>query len=261
MRIALALAFLAGSTGVAAAQPRDFCASRPGLNTPPCTVEPGRAVVELGLVDWTRDDQPDARTDNFELGNALVRIGLDTVTEAQIGWTAYGVMRTRDRTTGQIERARGTGDVQLGLRRSLSGPNGPIAVQPFVTLPTGGRAIGSGDWSAGVVVPIAFDLGKGVSLAISPELNAAVDKDRSGRHLAYGSALGLSVDVTASLSASIELQAKRDHDPDGSKTTAFASTSFALMVGADTQIDLGTVIGLTHASADAQLYAGISRRF
>ncbi len=254
--IAIALA-----TGAAAAEPREFCSSRPGLGTPPCTVEPGRAVFELGLADWERDDQPDMRTDKLVYADMLARVGLDDVTEAQVGWTAFGSTRTRDRMTGQVMRERGIGDVRLGLRRSLSGPDGNIAIQPFVTLPTGGNAIGAGDWGAGVVVPMAFELGKDLTLAFSPEIDAAVDEDRSGRHLAYGGVVGLSAKLTDKVNGTVEVQVMRDDDPSGRKTMAVASTSIAWMVGDDTQLDLGTNIGLNRASADAQVYVGIARRF
>ena len=31
---------------------REFCANRPGLGTPACTLAPGSAMVELGIAAW-----------------------------------------------------------------------------------------------------------------------------------------------------------------------------------------------------------------
>src|SRR5690349_18301682 len=79
-----------------AAPARDLCPDRPGLGTPACTLDAGRVVVELGLGDWTRDTTGPVRSDTIIAGDTLVRIGLNDSLEAQIGWTAYGHVRTRD---------------------------------------------------------------------------------------------------------------------------------------------------------------------
>lgn len=260
--------FLAGAiaTATAIATPaqaelRAFCASRPGLGTPACTVDPGHVVVEIGLTDWTLDNNADERTDTVLVDDTLVRVGLDERTEVQVGWTPFGHVRVRDKASGLVSAAHGTGDVTLGIRHGLSGPNGSMAIQPFVTLPVGGNAIGAGDWGAGVIVPIGFDLGHDVQLSLSPELDAAVNSSGSGRHLAYGSVLGLSAPLTGKLSGTVEFQAMRDDDPSGRTTMANASASLAWMLGDNTQIDVGTVAGLNHDSPDVEAYFGIARRF
>lgn len=238
---------------------RDFCASRPGLGTPACTIDPGHVQVEVGVADWRVVRAGTTRTDTLAAGEVTAHIGLDATTEAQIGWTAYGHVRSIDRESDQTDRSASTGDVVLGLRRSVSGPNGPIAVQPFVTLPTGGAAAGAGDWGAGVVVPIGFDLGHGIGLALTPQAAAAVNQSRSGRHFAFGSVVGLSVPLAKTIGGTVEFAATRDLDPSVHSTAAVASTSLAWQAGKNTQFDVGTVVGLNANSA--QLYLGISRRF
>jgi hypothetical protein len=260
MRFLPVLALLA-LAAPAHAELRDFCASRPGLGTPACTVDPGHVVVEVGLIDWTLESNADERTDTVLAGDFAVRIGLDDKTEAQIGWSPYGHVRVRDKASGLVTRSSGVGDITLGLRRSLSGPDGPIAIQPFVTVPVGGAAIGAGDWGAGVVMPIGFDLGDDIQLSLTPEVDAAVNSSRSGRHLAYGSVIGLSAPLARGLSGAIEFQATRDEDPSGKTTQALASASLALLLGKDTQIDIGGVVGLNSDSPTVQLYFGIARRF
>jgi Putative MetA-pathway of phenol degradation len=260
MRFLPAFALLALAVP-AHAELRDFCASRPGLGTPACTVDPGHVVVEIGLTDWTLEQDADQRTDTLLFGDTLVRVGLDDRTEVQVGWTPYGHVRTRDKASGLVTRAGSTGDVTLGLRRSLSGPDGPVAIQPFVILPVGGSAIGAGDWGAGVIVPIGFDLGHDIQLALSPEIDAAVNESGSGRHLSYGSVIGLSAPLARGLSGAIEFQAVRDEEPTGSATQALASLSLAWLIDPNTQLDVGGVAGLNRDSPDAEVYFGIARRF
>lgn len=258
---ALALLALANAATAANAGERDFCASRPGLNTPPCIVDIGHPVLELGLADWTLSRQPGSRTDTISSGQATLRVALGASTEVQFGWTAFGTVRTADRTANTVQRDSGIGDVTLAVRRSLGAANGPVAIQPYVTLPIGGTAIGAGDWGAGVLLPMGFSLGHGIQLAVTPQVAAAVNGSRSGRHLAYGAAAGLSTSLVEGLSGALEVSATRDEDPAGAKTKALASTSLAWMAGKDTQLDVGTVAGLNSDSPEIQIYFGISRRF
>ena len=248
----------------ARAEERDYCPSRPGLGTTPCTISPGRVSVETAIADWTLEEDPDQRTDTVLIGDTLARIGLTDAIEAQIGWTPFGHVRTRDKAAGTIGRADRVGDVVLGAKANLRQPDGKglsFAVQPFVTLPVGRPPVGAGEWGAGIVAPLTFDLNDTLNLQFTTEADAAVDEDGDGRHLAYSGVLGLSAKLTAKLGATIELQALRDDDPARATTQAFASLSLGWMPTGDLQLDTGAVAGLDHDSADVELYVGVSRRF
>lgn len=253
--------------GVGAAQAqeaRELCADRPGLGTPACTVDAGRVVFELGLGDWTHDRTPDNVSDSVNIGDALVRIGLTDSLEAQVAWSAYGHVRVRDRATGLVEKGDGIGDVTLALRQNLSNPDGSgfsIALMPYATLPVGGSAIGAGDWGAGLIVPVSFDLGGGLSLGLTPQIDAAVDGDGDGRHVAYGSVVGLGFGLTDALSGALEASVARDEDPDGHGTQALAGLSFAYSPSDDMQFDIGVNVGLNDDSADREIYFGVAQRF
>ncbi len=250
--------------GPALAEERDFCADRPGLGTPACTVDPGRLQAEVGLADWTLDRRPDSRTDTVLAGDLQLRYGLGASTEARIGWTAYGHVRERDRTTGEVDTAARTGDMTLGIKRNLMNPDGSgtsIAILPEVTIPVGRQPVGAGDWGASLRVPADVALTRDIQLAFTPELDAAVDEDGDGRHLAYGTVVGLADKLSDALTATAELSAMRDRDPSGHATMALASVSLAYQPGKDSQLDLGAVTGLDHAAPDLELYVGVSRRF
>jgi hypothetical protein len=248
----------------AAQDGRDFCPDRPGLGTPPCTTAPGSVMAELGLGDWTLDRTSQTRTDTIVAGDALVRIGIADHAEVQFGWTAFGHVRERDRVSGAIETTTGVGDVTIALRRNLASPDGSgasVAVMPYATVPVGGAAIGAGDWGAGVLMPMSFDLANRLALELTPEIDAAVDADRAGRHLAYGSVIGLGIDLSDAVAATAEMQIMRDRDPDRHSTQALAGLSLGWHPWATTQIDIGTNVGLNRASPDVQAYAGVARRF
>jgi hypothetical protein len=263
-RALAALLLIAAASGARADDLRQFCPDRPGLDTPPCTVDPGHVTVEMGGLDWTKEKDPDTRTDTLVAGDLLVRLGLTDSLEAKVGWTPYGHVRERDRETGAITRSSGTGDVSVSLQQNLSNSDGQgfsIAIAPYATLPTGGKAIGAGDWGAGVLVPISYGITDKISLIATPEIDAAVDEDRDGRHLAYGSAVGVNYQFSKTLTSALEFQATRDDDPEGHDTETLASLSVAYQPKDGLQFDVGAVKGLDHDSPDIELYFGIAKRF
>ena len=243
---------------------RELCADRPGIGTPPCTVNKGHLQIETGIGDWTLEKDASERTDTILLGDTQLRYGVTDTIEARVGWTPYGHVRDRDRLTGATDREDGIGDVTLGMKANLLDPDGKslsLAVLPYISLPVGGHAIGAGTWAAGLLVPLSHSLTDAVMLTATPEIDAAADSDRHGRHLSYGSSAGVSVDATKALTLTAELAAYRDDDPGDHATQTLAGFSGALKLGENWQLDFGTNIGLNRATPDAEVYGGIVRRF
>lgn len=245
---------------------RELCTERPGLTTAACTVDPGHAQMEIGLTDWERTKDTDQRQDTLTLGDIQLRYGLAAQTEVQLSWSAYVRTETRDYQTGMLERARGTGDVTIGLKQNLKHPqekaNGLAAgILPYVTLPTGTNRGGDGDWSAGLVVPLSYKFDDTLALAVSPRAEAAVDEDRSGRHFAYGAAAGFQISLTDKLRLSPEVEIMHDRDPEGAATMATAALSLAWRIKEMTQLDVQCVSGLNSAAPDVRLAVGVSRKF
>ena len=264
MRLGFAMGLLVIVATPAYAEERDYCPARPGLGTPACTISPGRVSVEIGLADWTLQQDSSQRTDTVLLGDTLVRIGLTDTIEAQIGWTPYGHVRTRDKGAGTIDSAGAIGDALLGFKVNLHHPDGSglsTAIQPFVTVPVGRNPLGAGDWGGGVVVPVDYALNETLSLQFTPEIDAAVDQDGNGRHFAASGTVGLGVALSKKVSGTIEFQALRDADPSGKTVQVLASTSLGWMPGPDWQLDTGVVAGLDRDAPDAEIYVGVSRRF
>ncbi|KQS01931.1 hypothetical protein ASG11_14015 [Sphingomonas sp. Leaf357] len=248
----------------AAAQDREYCPERPGLGTPACTISPGRVSVETALGDWTRDEDADQRSDTVLLGDTLMRIGLTDTIEAQIGFTPFGHVRTRDKLAGDIDSADRVGDAMLGFKANLKNPDGKglsVAVHPFVTVPVGRSPVGAGDWGAGLVVPVTYDLSDALNFETTSEIDAAVDEDGRGRHVAFSETVGLGLALSKALTATAELQALRDDDPSGATTQMLAGVSLACVLGENLQIDAGANAGLNRDAPDMEVYLGVSRRF
>jgi hypothetical protein len=266
MKPLIALALISATAAPAFAEDgvRDFCGDRPGIGTPACTVDAGHLQAEIGIGDWTLDRQPDSRTDSIGVGDVTLRYGITSSTELRFDLTAYNHVRTRDRASGTIDRAAGIGDVTIGIKQNLKNPDGSgfsVALLPYATLPTAKSAIGAGDWGAGLIVPVNYALNNTLSLELTPEIDAAVDGDGHGRHLAYGSVIGLQAKLSEKAGIAAELQAIRDQDPDGHTTQALAGLSFSYLAQAQTQFDIGANAGLNRNSPDIEIYFGIARKF
>lgn len=68
MRAPLLTAFALLAVPVAA-QDRPFCANRPGLGTPVCTLSPGTGQLETGLAHGTRDESLAALSTAWQPGD------------------------------------------------------------------------------------------------------------------------------------------------------------------------------------------------
>jgi hypothetical protein len=263
MRI-MALILIAGAALPAAAQERELCTTRPSLGTTACTVEPGHVVVEFGAIDRTLDRDAETREERLLLGDTLVRVGLGESTEVQLGWSAFGRVTERDRISGERERRTGVGDVTVALRQNFANPDGSglsWGIQPYATLPVGRYPIGRGDWGAGLIVPVSYELSDSVTLVMDPEVDAALDEDGDGRHLSYGNVAGIELAVSKAVALTLELSTFRDRDPGDHHNETAGAVSATWQPRDDLQFDAGVIAGLNHSSADLRLVTGVSARF
>ena len=260
----LALLLFGVAAPAMAADLRDYCPDRPGLNTPACITDRGHLSVETSLADWTRDKMPDQVQDTVLVGDLLLRYGISDRIEAQLGWTPLGLVRTRDRMDGSVRHQDRMGDVLVGFKANLLHPDGEgvaLAVLPSATLPVGRTPVGAGDWSAGVRVPFSVKVSELMTVSATPEVDAEVNESGDGRHLRFGSAAGVQFELKKNLHYGIGAEVMRDRDPESHATLARASTSIAWQPQQALQLDAGVVAGLNHDSPRVELYVGVSRRF
>jgi hypothetical protein len=256
---ALALAAApAAAQGGAEEGPR-FCPNRPSLGQSGCTTEPGHVQFEVSAVDWVLAKDDSQREDIVLAGDLQLRVGVSATSELQIGWTPYGHVRTRDRATGAIDRAGRVGDVQIGYRQNLRNPEGSglsFALEPSVTLPVGRAPVGATTWSAGLVVPITYDLSDAVNLSLTSEVAAAPNENDRGRHFALNEVIGLSFEVSKSVTAVAELQVEQDNDPQGHETRMLAAGSLAWQPRHGLQLDMLVGAGLNRDADDLRILTG-----
>lgn len=243
----------------ATAQDLRFCPTRPSLGSSACITDPGHVHVEIGALDWEKDDRADTRDDQVIAGDLLARVGVGPTTEVQIGWTSFGHVRDREKATGRIDTTDGVGDVTIGLRQNLRNPDGKglsFGIQPFVTLPTGRSPIGAGDYAIGVVLPVSYDLSDRINLNFTGEVDDAADETRDGHHVEYSGIVGLGYGMSSQVTLVTELSLARVQTQNGYETRALAAESLAWQPGKRWQLDVLAVAGLNHDSPDIRLALG-----
>jgi hypothetical protein len=238
----------------------DFCAARPGQTTPPCVIEPGSAMVEIGLATWEHTKTERVRDNQLTLSAIALRYGIAPSVELQIGWAGLIVSSHFDYATRNQSRDTNPRDLIVGALYGLSGRGGPIAVQAFITLPTGEGAATHGEWSGGVRLPVTIPIDSNWQVGLTPEYNLTVNSSGHGRHSAFGGAAGISRSISRRLGAGIDISVFEDRAPEGSSTSSMASASIAWQTSPNSQLDFGIGLGLTSNSPRAQIYIGLAKR-
>jgi Putative MetA-pathway of phenol degradation len=250
------------SAAAAAADEQPICADRPGKATATCTAPAGHWQIETGLADWTLDRSAGARDTALVLGETTIKYGLTDRSDIEVDVTPYE--RATSRVGGTHVSASGFGDLTIMYKHELA--RGGAAVQvtamPFVKAPTANHSLGNGKWEGGLLLPIGYAMPKSpLSIALTPELDWAADGNGQGHHVAMAQVASLGWQATDKLNLSAEIWGLWDWDPAGTTRQASADGAVAYLASKDVQLDAGANFGLNRATADVELYAGVSKRF
>jgi hypothetical protein len=256
LALVLALAFAAAAH---AAEPRDFCADRPGKATPPCILDAGRVQIETGLADAVIQRHGGAHGETYAIGASEIRFGLTNRLEASAAWAPLIVDHQRGSS-----RVEGVGDLTLGARVALSDPDAKdgvaVSAEAIVNAPTATHGLGGGGWSGGARQPIASPLAGGFSLGVTPEADVVRNAAGGGTHLAASTTVALSHGF-GDTTLGAELWGQLDEDPAGHTRQASFDLTAARALGKDGQLDGGLNLALNRSTPDVEVYVGLSHRF
>lgn len=245
---------------------RALCTDRPTKSTSPCTVDAGHIQVESDIFNMTEDRGGGLTTTTWLATNPTIKLGLTNTLDGEVNFTPFVSVRTRNRSTGQVSRISGVGDLALRLKWSLLGDaGGPVgfALSPFIKLPTARVGIGNGAVEGGLIAPINFNLPAGWSLVVDPEIDVLRNAADDGRHINSSGLVSLSHAVSKTLTLSGELWTDHDFGPGATRTQASADIGIAYIPAQapNWQLDGGVNFGLNRETPTAQAYVGVSRRF
>jgi hypothetical protein len=254
------LTFLSGP--VLADDAKPLCVDRPGKNTSACVTDSGRVQLELNAYDETFQSTNGTDTDLLLLLNPTLKYGLSDTLDIEASFAPVQSQRTRAGASDMT--VTGHGDVYLRGKWMFTGDGdkGFTAVaEPYVKLATATQGLGNGALEGGLMVPFGYDWGNGWSLSSTPEADVLLDASGHGRHAALVNVVELNREVGSGITLGAELWNNQNFDPAGTVSQSSFDLDVAWLTDKDTQLDVGTNVGLNHATPDLEIYAGISRRF
>lgn len=242
------------------AEDKPICPNRPGRGTSACTVEEGRAQIELGLLDDSFQHRAGVTTDTDNAGSLLLKWGAGERVDIAAGMAFYQQQRVHD-ASGTTTMG-GIGDLFLHAKLNPLSADGPFALvlAPFLKLPTAGGGLGNGAVEGGLVLPMSYDLGRDWALAMTPETDIQRNTWGAGYHANLVDVVSLGKSF-GPWTLGAEVWSSQNLDPAGTVSQYSFDMDAAWLANSDTQLDGGINIGLNRATPDVEIYFGISRRF
>lgn len=246
---------------------RPMSTDRPDTTESPFTVDAGHVQLEMSFIDYTHDRRDGVTTRTLAAAPLLVKFGLTSSIDLQIGGDPWTQTESEDDAAGTTDRVSGFGDTVLRLKINLFGNDDAedfggwtLAVMPFVTLPTARDGLGSDKAEGGIIVPAALDLGDGWGLGLMAELDFVSDSDGDGYAYDFLHTATIAYDFSEQVGAFIEYAGYLSlSDQEDYRAYFDAGATYALT--GDIQLDCGVRIGLTEAADDIGLFTGVSLRW
>ncbi|WP_166430494.1 transporter [Polymorphobacter arshaanensis] len=237
---------------------RPLCADNPGFGLPPCIVDAGHVMFEFTAVTATFANIGGVRTQNYAIGDVLLRVGLTETLETFASWTPLNIYTEKSGASPQSDSA--TGSIGFGFKQSLRNPDGEglsIAAELAIEIPTNGENIA---WT--LALPVSQAFGDDWTLGFTPELALLPNTLDGGQHLGGSMAVSLSRAI-ADFNLGAEIYVAKDDEPTGAirYATANFSVSWQPPKNENLSFDIGADFGLNAATADVEIYCGLSRRF
>ena len=241
--------------------PIPICTDRPTKADVACTVPKGDVQIETDLVDWSRQSENGVRTDTVIYADPMVKLGIGTHTDVEIGLPLHQTVRTHD-ASGVDDRA-GVGDLLLRIKQRLPADDAKtqVSIIPYVQAPTAPTGVGAGGWEGGVSVPVNVPLPLKLTLALDPTVSIVTNDQGPNHHAAVTMLAQLSHGLGKKVTLYGEFWARRDLTSveDRQQYTIDVAASYA--VTKSVQVDVGENVGLNRAAPASQLYVGLSTRF
>lgn len=243
---------------------REMRTDRPDKTESAYTVDAGHFQIESDLITWTRDREHGVAFDAFDVATLNLKAGITPYLDFQVVVETYHYERTR---TGRVRQTdEGFGDLTLRTKFNLWGNDGgrtALAVMPFVTLPTASGNFGAPKAEAGLIIPLAVELGEGWGLGLMTELdvvNGEGEGEGTGHTVHLVNSITLSRDLTESLGMYVEFFSEIPTE-NSAAWIGTVDVGFTFALTENIQLDAGVNVGVTDAADDLNPFLGFSVRF
>ncbi|MGF1456719.1 MAG: transporter [Alphaproteobacteria bacterium] len=224
---------------------------RPTFSTSPQALPAGRFQLETGF-DLQFDNAPGVDTEIGTLPLALLRYGVFTGVEVQVGWAGASFISTNGETTV------GTGDLDLNVKVELTEQNGRmpnVGLFASISLPVGDETGSTNvDPSGGVLWSHALSQ----KLGLFGNILVAGPSNGEDRFFQLANSVGVSRALTPSLAVFAEYVAEFNTEVIDQHTSGFG---FTYLINRNLQIDLNGGFGLSRGTPDGFLGGGVAYRW
>jgi hypothetical protein len=252
-------------------QLRGMDTDRPNITNTPHTIDAGHLQIETGFVDYSyyRNDSSgvNIRQDDFTFGEFNFRLGVLNNLELNAVIDPYDLAETHDFSAGTNSRAGGFGDTVLGGKLNLWGDNSgdgvwdnALAIQPQFKIPTARDTIGDGRFEFSVVAPFLMNLPAGFHLGLQP----GVSYERSVANTGYVTGFPSAASIDRVVLANLDIYIEYACDPTTERHTEIEQTidvGGTYPLNDNVVLDTGVNFGLSRASNNVEVLAGVSVRF
>ncbi len=244
---------------------RDLNPDRPAKSTSPYTVDAGHFQYETDGFVYTYDRYSfgDITTRTYTLPDPTLRLGLLNNVEIELALAPYIRTTATTRSTGDVTRASGFGDIITRLKVNLFGNDGgdaALALIPYVTFPTAARNLGNNQVEGGLIAPLSLNIPLGFTLVLQTEIDALKNANDGGEHANFINLVNLSREIVPKLTGQLEFFADAVNDR-GQSNIYTVDAALAYLITPNLQVDVGANLGVSKAAPDIQAYFGISQRF
>lgn len=244
---------------------REMSTDRPDITESPHTVDAGHFQIEMSFADFSydRSSADSVTTRGVSVAPMLLKAGLLNNVDLQLGIDPYTWIRATDRPTDISETVEGFGDTALRLKVNLWGNDEgdtAFALMPFITFPTATRGVGADAIEGGIIAPFGASLPLGFNLGLMAEFDFLRSVEGGGYDVECVHTATIGHQIVGNLDGFIEyagfaaLTGGQDY-----RASFDAGLTYALTP--DIQLDGGIRIGLTQATEDVGVFAGISMRY
>ncbi|AIZ64807.1 hypothetical protein PK28_16025 [Hymenobacter sp. DG25B] len=237
---------------------RPLSTDRPDVTESAYTLDAGHFQLESELLRFTRQrENGRLQEQEIALNHINLKMGLSRTTDIEAVIETYTWQK--DKSIGEVQRRQGFGDLTLRLKRNVWGNEGgttALALLPFITLPMG-QEVGDKAVEGGLATPFVWQLPADWTLGSQLKASLLHDEDAKEHFLELAPSITAGHDIYRSLAGFAEVSST--WDTRSASWQATFDTGLTLGLGENAQLDAGTYLPLTHATA-ASWFLGLSFR-
>ena len=246
---------------------RAFSPDRPTKATGPYTIDAGHFEVESDLLSYSFTSGKGQSTRLFQALDPTIKLGINSFVDLEFALPGLSTDHMASTTAAgrAVARDTGTGDPTLKAKINLFGDDGgtaAFALLPYLTVPSGDRHFGAGQVQGGLLAPLSLSLPQDFNAILMTEVDALANVATAGTHANFVNIISIShaVPGVKDLTATAEFYSSISAEAHTDDVYTF-DVALAYLVSPNTQLDIGTNLGLDQGAPDYQLYSGISHRF